>query len=100
MTHKHALPEPYPVVGSPEDGTVVEVARVWIKAGPPAIFVRPAYDDPKAMGVILAELCWQFADAYQQHRGISQAEALDALKIGWAEGHRRAEAASTQGSAQ
>ncbi len=100
MTHKHALPEPYPVVGAPEDGTVMEVARVWINGGQPAIFVRPAYDDPRAMGVLLAELCWQFSDAYQEHRGVSQKEALEALKQGWIEGHRRAEAGQAQRDAQ
>ena len=100
MSHKHALPEPYPVVGAPEDGSVLEVARVWINAGTPAIFVRPAYDDPKAMGVMLAELCWQFADAYQAHRGVSHKDALEALKQGWIDGHRRAEASQTQGAAK
>lgn len=92
MTHARALPEPDQVKGSPEDGTVLEVARVWINQGQPAIMVSPAYNDPKVMGMMLAELCWNFAWAYSQKDGISERQALEALKEGWLEGHRNGEA--------
>jgi hypothetical protein len=92
MSHSKALPEPDPVKGSPEDGTVLEVARVWINQGQPSIIVSPAYNDPRMMGMMLAELCWNFAWAYSQKDGTTQKEALDALKEGWVQGHLNGEA--------
>lgn len=92
MTHPRALPEPNQVKGSPEDGTVLEVARVWINQGQPAITVSPAYNDPRMMGMMLAELCWNFAWAYSQKDGISEEAARDALKEGWVQGHLNGEA--------
>ena len=92
MTHARSLPVPEPVVGSPEDGTVLEVARVWINQGRPSIVVSPAFDDPRVMGMMLAELCWNFAYAYAQKDGIPEAQARELLKEGWLEGHRNGEA--------
>jgi len=88
MTHKYALPEPRGVDTAPEDGTVMEVASVWINNTLPVIMVRPAYDDPKDMGHLLAELCWNFAHAYEKRGGMTQAQALEALKVGWIQGHK------------
>ncbi|HZW15250.1 MAG TPA: DUF5076 domain-containing protein [Brevundimonas sp.] len=98
--HKFSLPLPDRVVGSTEDGTVGEVARVWVNKGAPEIVVRPAFDDPRAMGSMLAEVCWNFAYAYEQRGGITQAEALEALRQGWTEGHARGDANARQGRTQ
>ena len=98
MTHRYALPEPTGIETAPTDGTVIEIARVWINKGAPAIGVRPAFDDPRAMGRMLAELCWHFASAYEQRGGFTQAQALQALKQGWTEGHANGDA--KQGSPQ
>ncbi len=99
MTHKFALPEPQGIDQAPTDGSVLELARVWISPDGPAIMVRPAYDDPRAMGQMLAELCWHFAHAYEQ-RGFTQPQALAALKQGWIEGHANGDAAQKQRVAQ
>ena len=92
MTHPRALPEPEGVPGSTSDGSVLELARVWITPNGPAIFVRPAFEDPKAMGEMLAELCWHFAHAYEQNGGFTNAEAKAAMMAGWLQGHANGEA--------
>ncbi len=100
MSHRYALPEPQGVDQAPEDGSVLELARVWISPSGPAIGVRPAYDDPRAMGQVLAELAWHFAYAYEQRGGFTQAQALESLKQGWREGHANGDAAQKQRAAQ
>ncbi len=100
MTHKYALPEPQGIEQAPADGTVLELARVWVAPTGPAITVRPAYDDPQAMGQMLAELSWHFAYAYEQKGGFTQREALEALKRGWLEGQANGDAAEKQRAAQ
>ncbi|MDY6923443.1 MAG: DUF5076 domain-containing protein [Pseudomonadota bacterium] len=100
MTHKYALPIPPGADEAPADGSVLELARVWVSPGGPAITVRPAYDDPRAMGMMLAELCWNFAHAYEQKGGFTQRQALDALKQGWLDGHANGDAVEQQGTAQ
>ena len=92
MTHRYALPEPEGIEGSATDGSVLELTRVWIGPDGPAILCRPAFEDPKAMGEMLAELCWHFAFAYEQNGGFTHAHALAALKAGWAQGHANGEA--------
>ena len=91
-SHKFSLPQPDRIDGTAEDGSVLELARVWVCGGQPEIIVRPAFDDPKIMGQMLAELCWNFAHAYERRGGMSAFEALDKLREGWAEGHRLGDA--------
>ncbi|MGV8929588.1 MAG: DUF5076 domain-containing protein [Brevundimonas sp.] len=98
--HKYALPQPHGIDQAPEDGSVLEVARVWINPAHPSIMVRPAYDDPRAMGKMLAELCWNFAEAYRQRGDQTREQALEALKAGWKEGHANGEANARRGSVQ
>ena len=93
MTHKYALPEPVGIDTAPEDGSVLELTRVWATPEGPSILCRPAYEDPRAMGQVLAELAWHFAHAYEQMGGIGHADALAALRAGWTEGHQNADAA-------
>ncbi len=100
MTHKFALPEPDGIETSAEDGSVLELTRVWIGPQGPAILCRPAYEDPKAMGEMLAELCWHFAHAYEQRGGFTHREALEALKAGWTSGHANGEAALSRRTPQ
>lgn len=94
MTHKYSLPEPNAVIGGPDDGQTLELARLWWNRDTPEAVVRPAMSDPKMMGNLLAELCWHFADAYARHGGVPQAEAMKALRAGWTEGHARGDAAA------
>ncbi|MES2860785.1 MAG: DUF5076 domain-containing protein [Pseudomonadota bacterium] len=100
MTHAYALPEPDGIATAPTDGSVLELTRVWIGPNGPTILCRPAYEDPRAMGELLAELCWHFAYAYEQRGGFTQAQALEALKQGWAQGHANGEAAALKRVAQ
>ena len=92
MTHPYALPEP-DEIGTVTDGTAVELTRVWIAPQGPAIICRPAFDDPRAMGEMLAELCWHMAFAYEKTGQFSNADAKAALKAGWDQGHANGEAA-------
>ena len=98
--HKFALPLPDRVVGTAEDGNTGEVARVWIANGNPEIIVRPVFEDPTAMGQMLAELCWNFAYAYEQRGGITQEKALAALRQGWVQGHAQGDANAKQRASQ
>ena len=100
MTHKYALPEPQGIEQAPTDGSVLELARVWVAPQGPVIMARPAYDDPRVMGQMLAELCWHFAHAYEQKGGVTQRQALEALKQGWLDGHANGDAAEKQRAAQ
>lgn len=100
MTHKYALPEPQGIEQAPTDGSVLELARVWVSPQGPVIMARPAYDDPRVMGQMLAELCWHFAHAYEQKGGVTQRQALEALKQGWLDGHANGDAAEKQRAAQ
>ena len=100
MTHKYALPEPQGIEQAPTDGSVLELARVWVSPQGPAIMARPAYDDPRVMGQMLAELCWHFAHAYEQKGGVTQRQALEALKQGWLDGHANGDAAEKLRAAQ
>ena len=96
MTHKFALPEPEGIANSATDGSVVELTRVWIGPQGPTILCRPSFEDPKAMGEMLAELCWHFAHAYEQRGDFTNAEAKAALMAGWLQGHANGEAAALQ----
>ena len=94
MTHKYALPEPDDCANATADGTVFELTRVWMGPTGPSILCRPVFDDPRAMGEMLAELCWHFAYAYEQTGRFSHDEAKALLKEGWEQGHRNGEAAA------
>ena len=95
MSHPYALPEPNGV-GPITDGTAMELTRVWVSPQGPAILCRPAFEDPRSMGEMLAELCWHFAYAYQQTGRFTEEEAKALLKEGWAQGHTNGEAAARQ----
>ncbi len=92
MSHKFALPEPKGIETAPEDGSVFELARVWIGPKEPAILVRPAFEDPRATGEMLAELCWHFSLAYEQQGTGKAADIRALLTEGWVRGHANGEA--------
>lgn len=94
MTHPGALPEPEGLANAATDGSVIELARVWIGPQGPTILCRPAFEDPRAMGEMLAELCWHFAYAYEQDGRFTNDEAKALLKEGWTRGHANGEAAA------
>ncbi|MBU1347448.1 MAG: DUF5076 domain-containing protein [Alphaproteobacteria bacterium] len=100
MTHKYSLPEADAVQTGAEDGSILELARIWATPEGPLIMVRPAYDEPRAMGQVMAELCWNFAEAYSQEGKMSHAEALAALRQGWVEGQANGDAAQKQRNGQ
>ena len=100
MSHKFALPEPEGIENSATDGSVMELTRVWIGPTGPAILCRPAFEDPRSMGEMLAELCWHFAHAYEQNGGFTNAEAKAALIAGWTQGHANGEAAALERARQ
>ncbi|AQR61927.1 hypothetical protein BZG35_09900 [Brevundimonas sp. LM2] len=100
MSHPYALPEPDGIATAATDGSVLELTRVWIGPNGPSILCRPAYEDPRAMGEMLAELCWHFAHAYEQRGGVTHRDALEALKAGWSQGQANGEAAALKRAAQ
>jgi len=78
---------------------VTELARIWWGETTPYMNIRPALQDPRFIGTMLAECAWHFSRAYAQMRGLDQAEAFKSIRDAWDEAHARA-AASREKSAQ
>ncbi len=95
---KYALPLPESMRNAEADERSVELGRVWWHQGEPHAIVRPALTDPAIMGEVLAEMSWHFADAYAAQHGLSQVEALAAMRRGWLTAHERGDALAAKGA--
>lgn len=69
---------------------VTELARIWWGGTTPHMNIRPALNDPRHMGTVLAECAWHFSNAYAQLAGLDQKEAFTAICDAWTEAHARA----------
>lgn len=85
-----ALPIPEEVIANPERST--ELIRVWWNDRLPRMIIRPAMQDPAAIGDILAELAWHFSNAYAEKHGMDQAETYKTICDAWTAAHAHAEA--------
>ncbi|WOB77478.1 DUF5076 domain-containing protein [Brevundimonas nasdae] len=93
-----SLPVPEQVLSQPLD-RVVELARVWWSGDQPEMIIRPAAQDPKLMGMVLADLAWHFSNAYAAGPGLDQKDSLDRILEGWKDGHKFREDAKPGGNA-
>ncbi len=65
------------------DPDAVEIVRAWISRGQAVITVRPAFNDPVALGQLLAAIAQQAAAAYADRVGVAEAAALDGIVKGF-----------------
>ncbi|MFN4297916.1 MAG: DUF5076 domain-containing protein [Brevundimonas sp.] len=93
-----ALPIPDEVLALEDPGKAIEFIRAWWDGGQPRMVIRPVFDEPAAIGKLLAELSWHFSNAYAGKYGLDQAEAFAAIRTAWGEAHERADAARSGGS--
>ena len=57
-----------------------EVLRVWAQQdGQLVVTLTPSWDEPGAWGLVLADIARHVARAYQQSKGTSEQETLDAV---------------------
>jgi hypothetical protein len=67
-----------------EGGT--EVLRVFVVDRALSIAVQRAFDDPAMWGMLFADVARQVALVYGREAGVSEAEALDAIRDAFAAG--------------
>jgi hypothetical protein len=77
---------------------VTELARIWWGENTPYMNIRPALNEPRFVGTMLAECAWHFSQAYAQMRGLDQAEAFKSICDAWDEAHARAAASRKETS--
>jgi hypothetical protein len=80
MTADVALSTPDSVANDP---SAVELLRVWWSNNEPAMVVKPAFQDPRAFGAVLAHAASHMAFAYQNRGAMTQDEAHMAILEGF-----------------
>jgi hypothetical protein len=66
-----------------ENGSAIEVLRVWAAAGAPQqVTLRPTWKDPAAWGLLLVDVARHAAQAYACE-GRDPAEALARIREAW-----------------
>ncbi|MBA4803202.1 MAG: DUF5076 domain-containing protein [Brevundimonas sp.] len=69
-----------------EETEVAELARVWWCRNRPQMTIRPAARDPRLIGLILAELAWNYSNAYERAVGMDPEKAFSDILAGWQDG--------------
>ena len=72
MSNHEALVPPESVVTDPD---AVELIRIWWSKNEPAMVLRPAFQDPRAFGAMLAHAASHMAYAYQDKGGVTEDQA-------------------------
>ncbi|MBE3038142.1 MAG: DUF5076 domain-containing protein [Chloroflexi bacterium] len=74
---------PIPGVAA-DDGTAVEIVRVWVAKRAQHVSVATGvWEDPAAWGIMLVDLAKHIAKAYSQTQGHDYASALARIKEGF-----------------
>jgi hypothetical protein len=68
------------------DPRAIEVMRFWWSNDEPVMAIKPAFDDPKAFGNMLALLARNVAHVYNQGKGLDEAETYKLVLAGLNEG--------------
>lgn len=84
---ERALPIPPDLVEQEINPYMQELIRVWWDGQQPRSLVRPAFDDPRMVGAMLAELSHYFAQGYAQKDGRDAEEVLTDIRGRWDEIH-------------
>ena len=75
-TTSEGLPKPPGVDGAAQ---AIEVMRLWMVDGKPAATVWPAFEDPRWLGVVLADILRDVARTYEQAGLMSASRAYNAM---------------------
>ena len=80
----------HPEISTPQsvldNPAAIELMRVWWMGQRAEMVFRPAFDDPRAFGFLLAEASRHLAQVYAHRRSMDPAEAHAAIMKGWADG--------------
>jgi hypothetical protein len=64
------------------DPAAVEILRLWWSKKEPVMSLKPAFDDPKHFGQVLAHIAKSMAFAYSRQKGMDQDAAYRAILQG------------------
>ncbi|MEQ7154422.1 DUF5076 domain-containing protein [Brevundimonas aurifodinae] len=72
------------------DDRAIELVRLWWSNDEPVMAIKPAFDDPKAYGHMLAIAARNVAHVYNQAKGLDEAETYKLVLAGLNEGLAKA----------
>ncbi len=64
------------------DPAAVEIMRLWWSKKEPVMSLKPAFEDPKHFGQVLAHIAKSMAFAYSKQKGLDQDAAYRAILQG------------------
>lgn len=76
---EHQLKTPASVA---DDGEAVEIIRIWWSKGEPVMSVKPAFNDPRQFGRVLAMAAHHMAHAYKVRHGHDEKQAYNKILAG------------------
>ena len=68
------------------DSRAIELFRFWWSNEEPVMAIKPAFDDPKAFGHMLALAARNVAHVYHQGKGLDEAETYKLVLAGLQDG--------------
>ena len=76
---EHQLTTPASVAADPD---AVEILRIWWSKGEPVMVIKPAFNDPRQFGQVLAQAAQHMARAYQVRHGMEEKQAYSKILAG------------------
>ena len=76
---EHQLKTPASVAA---DAEAVEIIRIWWSKNEPVMSVKPAFNDPRRFGQVLAMAAHHMAHAYQVRHGHDEKQAYNKILAG------------------
>ena len=76
---EHQLKTPASVAA---DAEAIEILRIWWSKGEPVMSVKPAFNDPRRFGQVLATAAHHMAHAYQVRHGQDEKQAYNKILAG------------------
>ena len=76
---EHQLKTPASVASDPE---AIEILRIWWSKGEPVMSIKPAFNDPRQFGQVLALAAKHMAHGYQVRHGHDEKQAYNKILAG------------------
>ena len=76
---EHQLKTPASVAA---DAEAIEIIRIWWSRGEPVMSVKPAFNDPRRFGQVLAMAATHMAHAYHVRHGMDETQAYSKILSG------------------
>ena len=64
------------------DAQAVEILRIWWSKGEPVMSIKPAFNDPRQLGQVLALAAKHMAHGYQVRHGHDEKQAYNKILAG------------------